>query len=276
MAEIVKKKYRDIVIPPLSYYRPGIYYGYYGVTSTEQIEETRDHTNLLWVIPWNSSEQQHNLALGYIKKGNKPTFLDVGATIFVAETSDTVKLDSGSEDRLTKWFQRLRENDCLRQIIGLVMYDEFNLFGGFTNTKIIDSLTLIKKCADKFHELSNVKYVATYAVGADFKCLEYFDIVGFDIYERHSGIFRRGEIYESRLRANLKSHQRTLIYPGGYIGQDPNPFVNFAFRNREVFGVIPFIWDVNNSTSQGMFDDIKHNGMADVYRRAGKYVISGV
>ena len=274
---------RDIVIPGVPVRRPGIYYGYYGVLDDDQIERTRNHTNLLWAIPWACNDAQRLNTLNDILAAKQPTFLDVGYTLYgPGEIKDFV-VNNESEIRLTNYFNQLNEAGALKYVVGIVLFDEPNVddikkqkLKKFTTSFITDSLNCIQRCVDKFQVLRNVKYVVTYGDGADMLCMNMFDYVGFDAYHFNSAFLRPEGPYERKIRRNLLSHQRTLIYPGGHTSanhptpQDPTPFVNFAFRNYEVIGVIPFCW---HAESHHDFETgIKDNGSLPMYEAAGKLV----
>lgn len=279
MADEDKVKSRNIIVPPMPARRPGIYYGYYGVLSDDQIERTRNHTNLLWAIPWHHSKQHLDRCKADILAAKQPTFLDLNAPFFATDfeiEKDTIKdvvIDDSCEQRIETWLRDLEAAGALKYVVGIVMMDEFNL-RGFTRSMVIDCLNRIKRVIDKFPILSDVKYVVTYGAGAEFVGFDLFDYIGFDAYHYNSAILRTDGPYVKRVRRNLTSKQRTLIYPGGYSAykQDPIPFVNFAFRNHEVIGIIPFCW--GGSTEVHGFTGIKDDeNMVNAYTAAGRIVI---
>ena len=273
---------RDITIPSAPR-RSGIFYGYYGVLDDDQIERTRNHTNLLWAIPWACNDAQRLSTLNDILAAKQPTFLDVGATLYGPGEIKDYAVDDAAETRLTSYFNQLNEAGALKYVVGLVLIDEPNCddtnkqkVKKFTTSFITDSLNCVQRCVDKFPVLNGVKYVVTYGDCNAMLCMDMFDYIGFDAYHYNSALLRPGGHYENKVRKNLLSHQRTLIYPGGHTSashpnpQDPMPFVNFAFRNYEVIGVIPFCW---HAESYHDFETgIKDNGSLPMYEAAGKLV----
>ena len=271
---------RDITIPSAPR-RPGLFYGYYGVLDDDQIERTRNHTNLLWTIPWGPGEDQRTNSINDILAAKQPTFLDLGHTFFKEnfeikkETIKDVVIDDTCEQRVEAFFNRLQEAGALKYVVGLLLMDEFNL-RGFTRAMVENCLNRIAKAVAKFPLLTSVKYVVTYGGDAEFIGMDLFDYVGYDAYHYNSALLRPGGHYENRVRKNLLSHQRTLIYPGGFASdshptpQDPMPFVNFAYRNYEVKGIIPFAWHAESY--HDFQSGIKDNGALPMYEAAGKLV----
>lgn len=261
----IHRPVKDVVIPAPTVLRTDLMYGYYGRLG-DQVAETIDHVNILWESQF---EGEFHM-IQNILAAKLPTVLDVATQCFqkIEETGRNYHYRADAEELLRATFMRLQANDALRYVKYLSPLDEPN-----TNTNIVDLLASIRTCkkvALEFPELTDVKFAVIYAAKPEtYDCIALFDLVGLDDYDNKSKIFTNGTY--ARLKAQLRSNQKTIIMPGGGFGQDITPFINFAHSNPEVFAVIAFVWFGHmspNDTWIGIGDD--KNPLKSQYVQAGK------
>ncbi len=248
----------DIVVPAPAVLRTDLYYGYYG--GGQSVLEALPHTNIIFESGLFGPEAQLNV----IEAAKLPTILDIDAYVYYGALGTNRKIRPDIENALRVRLNELRDRNLLQYIIALYPIDE-------PNNTIVDAATIVKangivrRIASEY--LPNVKLAAIYSRGHHFPGIASYDWIGFDHYENTSGIFANGE-YQNLLNA-LSPGQRTLLVPGGALGQDITPFLNFAQRNPEVIAIIPFIWwDEWEPGAKG----IRSNGKAQSYCLAGMEV----
>ena len=259
-----KKKKSDITIPLPERLRTDLKFGYYG-TLGNQIKETFDHINVLWEAPMTGSDPIRS-----IRDAGIDTILDVQACVFKHNSRWDSSFRENAEELLTIFFDQLRSEGILHLIKVIVPIDEPN-----ATTKEADlrqAVEVIRKVIPNYHELDGVKLASIYYGGKPYFATELFDIIGFDKYNRRSGIFSPGAMYDE-LKSLLKPGQQTIIMPGGSYGQDPTPFVNFAHANPEVWGVIPFMWATTEDDGSPV-PGIRDLPVRDAYVRAGESLVS--
>lgn len=262
--------------------KQGMKFGYYGCFY-DQVKETKDHTNLLWEIRQKPLEQ----TIKNIKDQNTDTVLDISGELFDRDANNKLILREDADERLRQLFRRLRSEGILHLIKVLYPNDEPNLS---ENEPAIDlkesirnSTMLVRRVAAEFKELANVKLGVIYFGGNyPYVGIEHYDIVGMDWYKRDAEyLFLPKEgLYERYIVSKLQPGQQIWVVPGGYLKQDPKPFINWISTKEEAYGVIPFIWNhpkYNGTMDSGDFNtDIHTNGMANIYRQAGLIVTGRV
>ena len=266
-----KRKGRDIDIPAPDTLRTDLLYGYYG-THGNQIAETTDHVNLVWL--WDFLDKQQAAEV-LAQMPGKFGVLDVASYLYHREDG-RLRPRPGADGQLRAAFRHLRDAGVLSQVKMLVPVDEPNL----SKTNLTDTLPwaaeLMRRVAADFTELEGVLLGCIYLGGKPMPHLELWDVVGFDLYNQRSGIFAPGGHY-ARMFKKLRPGQRTVILPGGYsnIQQDPTPFFNFAHGNPEVLIVLPFLW-----ATVPWADDVD-KGIRDIpamraaYEAAGRSLVGG-
>ena len=259
--------------------RKGMKFGYYGCFHN-QVNETRDHTNLLWEIRQKPLEQ----VIANIRSANTDTVLDISTELWQANTEGHNVVRDDAEIKLRGLLSTLRKEGVLHLVTVLYPHDEPNLSRyGITEKELRRAISVTRKVASEFYELMGVKVGVIYYGGSyPYPCIDLFDIVGMDWYERSSEyLFLPKEgIYEKYILSKLHPGQQVWVVPGGYVKQDPKPFVNWANSKSVVYGIIPFIWNhpkYNGTTNSADFStDIHTNGMANIYRQAGLIVTGRV
>lgn len=238
-----KRHGQDIDIPAPDVLRTDLLYGYYGTLvddTQDQVAETADHVNLVWLWDFLSAAESAT-----ILKRMPGVFGVLDCCAYLFERADgRVLLRPDAEQRLRAAFAHLRDAGVLHQINMLVPIDEPNLSA---NETVIGHLPaaaeIMRRVAGEFDETRGVLLGCIYLGGKRMPHIGLWDVVGFDIYGRRSGIFEPGGRYDQMKRL-LRPDQRTIILPGGYSDhkQAPTPFINFAHRNPEVMIVLPFLW----------------------------------
>lgn len=252
--------------------RSGLKFGYYGCTNN-QVEETKDHVNLLWEFQWKPIDQ----VIENIRKAKMDTVLDLYHQLFLNPEPDNIKLDSNSATRVRALFNRLRQEGLLKYIKVLYPIDEPNLPGQTLTEKTIEEVTsLVRSVASEYEELKGVKLGVIYAARHPFLGMRFYDIIGLDDYDKSAEELFFPELgeYDSKIMKYLQPHQKVIVVPGGFgkYKQNPKEFINWASSNEHAYGVVCFIWEGKQFEGGG----IKDNGMADIYRKYGKIVISKV
>jgi len=231
-----KRPVKDIDIPEYPR-REGIFYGYYGCIG-DQAAVVKDHTNVLWEGQMEGIDK----AILNMKVAQKPVILDVSQQVFDINrpSGRNHDFDPHAIRNLRELFDRLRQEDVLRYIVALVPQDEPN-----TNVRSEQDLQMaidaIKFVKQYYPELNETKLAIIYAAKPyPYMLKNQFDWIGVDDYDLKSQIFVNGTY--AQLKEGLLPHQKTILLPGGAFGQDPKPFVNFAYANPEVGLIIPFVW----------------------------------
>jgi len=255
----------DIVIPEPATLRTDLLFGYYG-THGEQLDETRDHVNLIWL--WDFIDARGAADLLQRAPGMFGV-LDMASYLF-ERVDGRLRSRADAEYRVRECFQHLRDAGVLASVRMLVPIDEPNLSRTNLTSELPWAAELMRRVAGEFSELSDVLLGCIYMGGKAMPHLQLWDVVGFDLYSARSSIFEPGGHYE-RMRAQLRDGQRTMIIPGGYSGcqQDPVPFVNFAHGNPEVLIVLPFLW-----ATVPWADDVD-KGIRDIPAMRAAYTAAG-
>lgn len=251
-----------------------LYFGYYG-TKGPQVQETADHTNLLWEAFWDGDD----LAAANLIAANKFGVIDVGR-IFDRQGSKNAVLSPNAENRLRALFDLLKAAGALSLVRMIIPHDEPNLPENQIDAELPGAVSLIRRVAAGYPELSSVLLGCIYYNHTPKSHTDLFDVVGFDDYEPGANILSPGGAYE-KFRESLKPGQRTMLVPGGGWGpsrwepkqQDPAPFVAYAQANAEVFAVIPFLW--RYPPHGGAIVGICDLPVKDAYIAAGKRLIEG-
>ena len=263
------KKFKSMLYKDLSSdtIRSGMKFGYYGCTNS-QVEETKDHINLLWEFQWKPIDD----VIANIRKAKMDTVLDLYHQLFLNPEPNNIKLDANSATRVRALFDKLKQEGLLKYIKILYPIDEPNLPGQtLTETAIEEITNLVRSIALDYEELKGVKLGVIYAARHPFLGMRFYDIIGLDDYDKSAEELFFPELgeYDSKIMKYLQPHQQVFVVPGGYVKQSPKEFINWASNNSKVYGIIPFIWEDKQFEGGG----IKNNGMADEYRAAGKLVI---
>ena len=244
--------------------RTDLLFGYFGVLG-DQVEQTRDHTNLLWLWDFLTAAE----AADFIEKApGKFCVLDLAPYLW---TPRPQRPREDAEQAVRECFTYLRGRGVLGQIKMLVPLDEPNIGD---NRSTLPHLTwaaaLMRRVAGEFPELQGVLLGCVYSGWEDMPHLGLWDVVGLNYYRDRERVLAPGGKYH-QMRAQLRPEQRTMIFPGGYapIRQDPAPFVAFAHANPEVLAVIAFLWP-----SPPWAADIE-KGIADMPDVREKYVAAG-
>ena len=245
--------------------RTDLLFGYFGVLG-DQVEQTRDHTNLLWLWDFLTATE----AADFIEKApGKFCVLDLAPYLW---TPRPQRPREDAEQAIRECFTYLRGRGVLGQIKMLVPLDEPNIGD---NRSTLPHLTwaaaLMRRVAGEFPELQGVLLGCVYSGWEDMPHLGLWDVAGLNYYRDRERIFAPGGKYH-QMRAQLRPEQRTMIFPGGYapIRQDPAPFVAFAHANPEVLAVIAFLWP-----SPPWAEDVE-KGIADMPDVREKYVAAGL
>ena len=227
----------DAVIPAPAVLRTDLLYGYYGCVG-DQVKQTLDHTNLLWESQFDGWQA----TIANILLAQQPTVLDVIEDVFVkiAATGKNYAVSPDAEDRLRALFAALSSAGALKYVKWLYPMDEPNT-NAATPQDLLQGIMTTRKVAAEFPELAGVKLACIYAAKPEsFTCIEQFDLVGVDDYDRKSQVLVNGT-YAALVKAK-RPDAMTILLPGGGFGQDPTPFVNFAHSHAEVAAVVPFVW----------------------------------
>lgn len=233
-----KKKGGDINIPATSQ-RTDLKFGFYG-TVDDQVAETATYTNLNWEAFWRYEGRDLDKCVADIKASNKDTVIDVAAWLFAGAAGSRYVVD---ESVLRSLFDKLKAAGALPLVKYIVPSDEPNLDGNEDIAALLpQAIAQVKKVAAEYPELFGVKMGCTFTSIRLFTHLELFDVVGFDHYDAFSSIFQKGGEYDKFTKQLDLSRQKTWLFPGGYINQDPIPFLNFANSHKEVDGIVAFIY----------------------------------
>ena len=254
--------------------RPGIKFGYYG-SKGNQVSDTKDHINLFWEFQWKPIDQ----VVKNIRDANMDTVLDLSHQLFAVYNEDyNWRLDAESENRVRALLTTLRNEGVLHLVKILYPLDEPNLKEHrVTKETLRDAVAICRKMISEFKELAGAKLGVIYYGRGEIFGTEYFDIIGLDDYRMSAESLFLPDVgvYAKKIMSKLSSNQKVWIVPGGYVHQSVKEFVNWAASQDRVYAIIPFMWDCKNHPDSELANTggIKHNGMADEYRAAGKLVI---
>jgi len=250
--------------------RDQIYFGYYGDMSY-QLEETKDHTNMVWIAAWD----RHPLSWGDCVYQRVQQASNVGKKSVIMMTNDCYvdrKFNPKAVEELDDLFRKLSKDDYLNDVIAIYPTDEPD-GANISSEEIAKANNAIRNVMKKYSELKNTALAVFYTGSEKYPGMEYYDWVGFDEY--HVGAKALGAKYR-RMVSKLRGDQRTMIIPGGCDKwrQDPKPFVNFALKNPRVVAIVPFIWfDNADPGNTDVGHGIRSNGMKEAYKEAGLTII---
>lgn len=241
-------------MPPATTVRTDLLYGYY-CSGENQVAETKDHVNLFMECSFEGTEK----TITSILEAKLPTVLSVSYLLFNENGVGHALAETYVRDH----FNLFKARGALQYVKYLYPIDEPN--NVTTLAELTKAMTILKKIAAEFPELNGVRYATIYAGSkGDYIGIEMFDLVGVDAYDDRSG-FLTGEYV--RLLAALRPDQRTILVPGGFHGENPTPWVNFAETHPEVEILMPFLWQ---SAALGV--GIRTLEIKQAYIDAGKYI----
>lgn len=244
-----------------------LYYGYYGVRDA-QIPETIGHTNLLFEL----GHAGEPAGLAHIAEAKQPTVLGLQAQLW-SWASPTVplpfSLQLNAEANVRGRLMELRQADLLKYVVALYPIDEPDSVVRNSATTA-QAIGIVRRVAGEFPELAGVKLAVFYDdANRPFFNIGLFDWVGLDNYPIGAEVL--GERLEI-MRSQMRPDQKLMLIPGGYKGQDPQPFVDKALADQQVIALVPFIWYDNADPAGGVVQGIRSNGTAAAYCRAGRQI----
>lgn len=251
--------------------RDKIYYGYYGDMSY-QLEETKDHVNVVWIAAWD----RYPLSWADCVFQRIAEASVAGKKSIVMMTNETYvdgKLNPKALQELNELFFKLSGTDYLKDVVAIYPTDEPD-GSNFSSEEIQKTNDAIRNVMKNYPALKNTALAVIYTGSEKYPGIEFYDWVGFDDYKQ--GSFVLGGMY-NRLANKLRPDQRTILVPGGCDKwrQDPEPFADFALTHNRVVAVVPFIWIDNaapGNPNVGL--GIRSNGMKDAYKKAALRLIS--
>ena len=262
----------DIDIPPPDKLRTDLLFGYYGVLDNKldgeqssQVDETKNHTNLLWEFNLKSPDA----VINNIRKAAMFTVLDLAPYLFTNISRENNIFNENAEQNLRDWLDRLKREDVLKYVKGLAPIDEPNL--NTTKPDLLKALAVMRKVIPEYQELSGVKLFCIFTGYKEFFCVDEFDVVGVDKYERKSSILAPGDIHD-QLRKKMKPGARTMLVLGGSYDQDPVPFLNYAHLHDEVLLVLCFLWADTEDNGE-IIHGIRSRSVKDAYIKAGLSIV---
>lgn len=232
-----KSKTSDIKIPE-SPQRAG-YVGYYG-TSGNQVEETKDHVNLLWECFWDGIEQ----AIENIKLAQMATVIDINNYILEPPQEPNYPprgLRPDAEESLRLLLDTLRAQGVLQYVKFITPTDEPNLPENNSIDAMPAAFELINKVVKDYEELEGVKTWLMYYSDNEMQHIGLADVVSFNKYEAKSSIFKPGGLFD-QVEARLRPDQQMAIIPGATYGQDPESFLNLFNARSRVIAIVSFLW----------------------------------
>lgn len=221
--------------------------GYY-LTLGNQVEETQDHVNMLWLDDQRLTPDQ---IAGLTMRG-KAVVLDVAGCLFNGNATDALRPDAVERMQALRAYVKLHGDLSAVQVI--VPRDEPNLPETDVQHLVPEAVRIIR---DAWPE---AKVGCIYYNDGEFRHRHLFDVLGFDDYLVGFGIFQKPRWYEYvkmffggfvrrgsylRFAKLLRPDQQTWLIPGGTYGENPAPWVEFAKQRPEVWAVVPFLWASN-------------------------------
>lgn len=265
------KKYKergyDINVEKPEHLRTDLLYGYYGC-ETDQVNAVKDHTNLHWESQFNGVIR----ASADIIKSGKYTVLDVMPQLFqkIAESGRNYDIHPDAESNLIKFFDYLQLDGSLIYVKALVPIDEPNI-NCVGVVELHHACSLIQKVSAFYPELKEVKLACIYAAKpTPFDCIERFDLVGVNDYDKKSSILNGS--YQELLKEK-RPDAGTILLPGGAFGQNPEPFINWAHKDSNVKIVLPFCW-FGPREPRDKWTGIGYGNLKDTYINVGKALVN--
>ena len=249
--------------------------GYY-LTLGNQVEETQDHVNMLWLDDQRLTPDQ---IAGLTMRG-KAVVLDVAGCLFNGNATDALLPDA--EARLGALKLAVGRGGDIRAVKVIVPRDEPNLPESDVQHLIPEAAALIRRVWPE------AKLGCIYYNDAEFRHRHLFDVLGFDDYLGGFGICQKPRWYEYiklffgkfvrrgsylRFAKLLRPDQQTWLIPGGTYGERPERWVEFAKQRPEVWAMVPFLWA---ATSDGKERFLGISGQPEIraaYVAAGKAIM---
>ena len=263
----------DIKIPRPKELRKDLLYGYYGCLDNEldgkpsnQIDETKDHVNLLWEFNYKPLDA----IIADIRKAATYTVIDFQSCLFTQVSSGVNIFKETAEADLRVWLDRMRQEDVLKYVKGLVAIDEPNL--NTTKEYLLKALAVMRKVVPDYPELNEAKYFCIFSGFKDFFCVDEFDVVGLDKYFRKSSILAKGDLHD-KLRSQAKKDARFLLVVGGSYSQDPTPFINYAHSHQDVIMIVCFLWG-DAKDGDELIPGIRSLSVKEAYVQAGLSIVN--
>lgn len=264
-------------------------YGYYltlpsietdaegNMTRSEQLAETADHVNLLWLDDQRLTPDQ---IAGLTMRG-KAVVLDVAGCLFNGNATDALRPDA--EARLGALKLAVGRGGDIRAVKVIVPRDEPNLPESDVQHLIPEAAALIRRVWPE------AMLGCIYYNDGEFRNRHLFDVLGFDDYLGGFGICQKPRWYERiklffggfvrrgsylRFAEMLRPDQRTWLIPGGTYGERPEPWLEFARKRPEVCGIVPFLW-ASNVDGNTELPGIRALPVRDAYVKAGREICAG-
>lgn len=255
-----KLRYSFDVKIPAAPKRPGIKYGYYSCKG-EQVAETKGHINLLHESQFDGPDK----CIQNILDAGVDVCLDVSYQLFEkAGEKNFVRMDA--EARLIAFFKKLHDAGALQYVKYIYPIDEPNMTVS-SPMQLAEAIATIRRVAPQFAVLNGYKLAVIYAGNSEPMLPELFDVLGIDDYPMKSHI-----LTSKKFKNLLRPGQTAIVVPGGCYGQDPTPFINYAFGHPEVEIVMPFLWFDDDSGNVGSLG-IRSGKMRSKYIQAGEQVV---
>lgn len=252
--------------PPIALVsRKGLYFGYFG-DDDAQIDETADHTNILFEPFWYGGVPG---AIARMQKAKLPTILAIDKQLFTDTSPRYYRQSNEAKLQLTEVFDQLLAGGVLQYVVALYVIDEPDIPSVDLQPDVIKLACLdCRQVALNYAELANVKLAVTYA-SYDWRAIGSFDWVGIDDYGAAAGVLTSKV---PALLAALSSTQSMHLIPGGADPwkQDPLPFLEYAQQHPAVIAILPFIWIDHYGYGPNL--GVRSNGMAPYYRAVGKAI----
>lgn len=264
---IVKKDDKpDNYLPPEAAPVPKEF-GFYS-SMTSQLE-TLGFTSLWWSADWEGPEKRLSNIIAAVRAGNR-IVLDVSGCFFDPAQGGKA-LFGNSAERLRNLLSELRFNGVLKSVAVLYPKDEPNLRNPNVCDLMPEVVAICRSVAAEFgHDTEGVMVGVIFSGNREFCDVSLYDLVGFDDYDERSGILRPGRAYD-QMAARLRPDQKTWLIPGGTDGQDPVPFMNFAYAHPEVWAIVAFAWADDLPRPAGeKWPGISATPYRDMYVAAGK------
>lgn len=209
-----------------------------------QVEETHDHVNAIMVPYWVDREKMIYDGVSH------------GLWIILGPFKDLHDYESTLEN--------LHSKGLLQNIYAIYPSDEPDTSPGIHPKEA-------RSIMGRYPELAQAKLAVIYSASGRYPNIEDYDLVGVDAYDEKEGILK-GRLQELRWKLNKK--QKMILVPGGADPwrQDPTPFLNYAKKDNKVGMILPFVWFDEESPNPQYGLGIKNNGMAPLYRAAGKEI----
>lgn len=247
-------------------------YGYY-LTLGNQLAETRDHVNLLWLDDRHHSPDD----LAELTQQGKTCVLDVAGCLF-----DGRALRPDAEQRLKMLRQYILMHGDLFAVEVIVPCDEPNLPETDVAHLLPEAVAIIRRA------WPGAMVGCVYFNDGEFPHHHLFDVLGFDDYWGGYGIFERPRWYERiklffggrvrrgsylRFAEMLRADQKTWLLPGGAKARDvfeepPERWMAFAKSRPEVWAVVPFLW-ASAVDGDNAITGIRDLPLRAAYERAG-------